>query len=218
MSKAPHVTFSGLDGCGKSTQLEHVAALLEAEGARPVRLWSRGGYTPGVEGLKRLARRLTGRALPASGASKERTEALKRPLVARAWLAVAMLDLLRIYGLQVRWWRLTGRPVLCDRYLWDTLVDFRMAFPDEPIEGRLLWRLLTRVAARPDHAFLLTVPPAEGERRSLDKGDPFPEPLELRRRRELLYKDLVARGVFDVLDGSRPIESLFRDIEKALDS
>ena len=206
--RAPLFAFSGIDGCGKSTQLDALDEALRAQGKTPVRLWSRGGYTEGMLWLKRLARRAAGGRLPEPGPSKQRDEAMGRTWVKRVWLTCAMLDLLRVYGLQVRYWQWRGHPVICDRYLWDTLVDFAMSYPDEMDESSVLWRLLVRTAPEPKRAFFLDIDPHTAEVRALAKGDPFPEPLDARIRREALYRRLVERGLFDVVDASMTVDDV----------
>ncbi len=208
-----HLTFSGIDGCGKSTQVERLIERYEAMGLKPVRVWSRVGYTWGVTRLKELARLVARGKLPEAGESKERTEALSRRWVAELWVTVAILDLYRLYGAQMRWWRFRGRPVLCDRYLWDALIDFKMAFPQVDVESKLLWRVLKQVASAPDRQFLLDIDPVTGQKRGVAKNDPWTEPMETRRRREALYRELIADGVFEVLDGGRPADEVFAAIE-----
>src|SRR5437867_8134663 len=87
------LTFSGLDGAGKSTQIELLRGRLRARGLETTVVWVRGGYTPFFTRLKSLARRAAGRRLPPSGPGERRSEALGRPWVRRAWLAAALLDL-----------------------------------------------------------------------------------------------------------------------------
>ncbi len=207
---APFVTFSGLDGCGKSTQLELLAEQLSGRGVRVARVWSRGGYTPGVLWLKRVARRVMGRRAPPPGKGRQRDATLGNPLVRAAWLDLALLDLIRLYGVELRLRALRGEAVLCDRYLWDTLVDFRVNFPGVDVTRRPLWRVLERVARRPDLAIYLALDPELSERRAIEKNDPFPEPMEARVRRRSAYEALLHR--FTVLDARRPREGLHAEI------
>ena len=109
------VAFSGLDGAGKSTQIEFLMDFLRRDGRRPICIWTRGGYTPHFQGIKTLLRRASGRIVPPSGNNTERTEAFSKGYVRRLWLILALLDLLWIFGLKVRWWRWRGRVVVCDR-------------------------------------------------------------------------------------------------------
>src|SRR5512135_1854611 len=104
------VTFSGLDGAGKSTQIDSLLADLRRQELDPVYLWTRGGYTPLFSSLKSLLRRAShGRVVPAPGPSQQRSQALAKPGLRRAWLVLALLDLMWIFGVQIRWWRKRGR-------------------------------------------------------------------------------------------------------------
>ena len=129
------IVFSGLDGAGKSTQLDLLRTRLDAEGVRHVTYWSRGGYTPGMETAKALVRRLTGqRILPPAGESPLRTKQLGKPWKRRLWLRLAIVDLWALYAVWFRVQMLRGRWVLADRYWQDTLLDFRLNFPAENVE------------------------------------------------------------------------------------
>jgi dTMP kinase len=217
------VTFSGLDGAGKSTQIERVLAELRAQGLNPVYLWTRGGYTPVFSALKTLMRRATrGRMLPQAGPSEERSRALGRPAVRRAWLTLAILDLLWVFGLQVRWWQARGRPVVCDRYLWDTWIDFCLSFPGEDVERWRLWQTLVRLTPRPDAAFLIVLPVDESVRRLQLKREPYPTPPEVLVKRLARYEQLAAGSKASgwaqwlVLDGLRPADEQAMEIRACL--
>ena len=206
-ARAVLVAFSGLDGAGKSTQIELLMEDLRQSGGRPRCLWTRGGYTPLLQSAKGLMRRAAGRSLPPPGRSEAHSQAFSRNRTRRLWLILAMLELLWIYGVQLRWWRLTGRSVVCDRYLWDTLIDFRLNFPQETVERWVLWRLLARCTPRPDAAFLLLIPVEESLRRSQLKGEPFPDPPEVLEARLKEYRLIAASGSsFHAIDGTRPRE------------
>jgi thymidylate kinase len=124
---------------------------------------------------------------------------------------------MRVYGLNVRWWRLRGRTVICDRYLWDTLIDFRLNFPAEDVERWWLWRLLVRLSPQPDASFLLMIPVKESLRRSQEKDEPFPEPEEKRRQRYAQYQQLQQEGVWSVvMDATRPVDQVWAEIQAAL--
>jgi thymidylate kinase len=204
------ITFSGLDGAGKSTQIALLMKRLHRDGREPRYVWTRGGYTPLLERLKGLLRRLPGRIVPPSGHNPQRTQAFRRGWVRRLWLALALLDLVWLYGVRVRWWRWRGRNVICDRYLWDTQMDFRLNLPQENVENKWLWRLLARVTPKPDAAFLLLVPVEESVRRSDVKGEPFRDTPEVLAQRLTLYEAWARQDErrWHVLDGRRPVDEL----------
>ncbi|HVF91890.1 MAG TPA: hypothetical protein VNH22_17625, partial [Blastocatellia bacterium] len=170
MKKGSLIVFSGLDGAGKSTQIRLLMERLESEGRKPICLWTRGGYTSGFGALKSALRRLSRGGAPEPGHTPGRERAFKSPATRRAWLALAVLDLTRVYAVHLRLWLWRGRTIVCDRYLWDTLIDFRLNFPEEPVERSFLWKALDKLTPRPDAAFLMLVPVAESVRRSDIKG------------------------------------------------
>jgi thymidylate kinase len=211
------ITMSGIDNSGKSTQIASLTRCLQERGKSPIVLWSRGGYTGGFGALKALLRRLRPGLLPPPGQTKEREAALRRGRVRRLWLALALLDLIRVYGVNIRWWRLRGRTVICDRYLWDTLIDLRLSFPTENVERWRLWHWLVRLSPQPDVSFLLMIPVEESLLRSQEKQEPFPEPEEKRRQRYAQYQQLQQEGLWSVVvDATRPAAQVWAEIQAAL--
>ena len=206
------VVLSGIDGGGKSTQIELLKDYYQRQGLSPVCLWTRGGYTPIFNALKETARRLSGGRLPASGPSRQRDELLQRHWIQSFWLTIAILDLMHVYGIKVRWWLLRRRPVLCDRYLWDTLIDFKLMFPDIRVEEWLLWKILVWLTPRPDAAFFLTIPLEEAERRCWVKYEPFPDTPEMRAKRFAAYQEASQRGHWQILDATKPAADVASDI------
>ena len=47
------IVFSGLDGAGKSTQIELLKFYFKNSGVPVISFWSRGGYTAGMEFVKK---------------------------------------------------------------------------------------------------------------------------------------------------------------------
>lgn len=211
------IAFSGLDGAGKSTQIQMLMKVLREEGKKPVYLWTRGGYTTMFNALKSVMRRLSkGRALPPSGRSQERNRAFSKPWVRFLWLQIAVLDLIWLFGIQVRIWTASGKTVVCDRYLWDTLVDFRLNFAQNSVENMLLWKLLVAVTPKPDASFLMMIPVAESLRRSEQKSEPFPDSAEVLEARREQYLSLSKIAGWQVIDCMQPISSIGSQILTSL--
>jgi thymidylate kinase len=216
--KAPLIVFSGMDNAGKSTQIDMLIREFQ-EIARPaVYFWARPGYTPGLQGLKDLVRRWRPRALPPPGPGSHRASIFSRPVVRRIWLTSAILELGWFYGLRVRWWQQRGYLVICDRYLVDALVDVRVQFPQDRVEGWWCWRFLAWVAAHPDAAFMLLVPPAESVRRGAARREPFPDPEGIADLRWAEYLRLAKEGHWIVLDGRRSVQELSVEVREELGS
>jgi len=210
------IVFSGLDGAGKSTQIALLMDRLRQNSHKPHYVWTRGGYTPIFEMMKTLLRRFPGRVMPPSGSNLQRTQVFRKRRVRRLWLGLALLDLLWVYGIQLRWWQWRGRTVICDRYIWDTLIDFRLNFPQEQVEDWWLWRVVKWVAPQPQTAFLLLIPVEESMRRSDIKKEPFRDPSTVLTQRLEQYESLAREGYWHVMDGRRPIPDLAAEILEVL--
>jgi thymidylate kinase len=215
------IALSGVDCAGKTTQRAGLVGVLRSLGSEPLTFWSRAGYTPGLKALEKALRRLRGRrGSPRSGVSSRpggyprRAASLRNPLVRWLWLRAALLDLWVSYGLRLRWWRATGRVVICDRYLLDCLVDFRVNFSAERVEELLLFRLLRRTAVRPDAAFCLLIPAELSARRASAKARRHWETLEVLRARRREYGRLCGELSVRALDGTREAGDLAVQLQR----
>jgi len=207
--------FSGTDGAGKSTHIATLNERLQSNGRRTCVLWARGGYTPLMSAMKSTVLTLLGRRGDTKGFDKDssakyvkrRAKMMRRPLVARIWLASAIIDLILLYGLYVRFLSLTGTTVICDRYVGDTRIDFEYNFSDQFSTSGALWRLLGLVAPKPAIHFVLTVPVAVSQERSRLKNEPFPDDEEALAFRYCKYRALAEfKGPSLIqLDGTAPL-------------
>ena len=164
------ITFSGLDGCGKSTHVARTCAYLRRRQLRVRRLTTLAYSATGVQTVLRERRRDRARR-------RNRPPVPPHPLHVRTYpggrtfdedrrnrwvrwrrIIAYPLDCL-VLRVLISWFRWTGYDaVVCDRYVADKLVALvRM-------DG-LLARLLRRIAPHPDHAFLLDTPPDEARAR-----------------------------------------------------
>jgi thymidylate kinase len=221
MSRALLICLSGIESSGKSTQIEGLMESARRTGRRPIHLWTRPGYTRNLEAAKRLARRLAGSrgggrkvgaAERAPRSYPRRAEGFRGPFQRHVWLSLALIDLIWAYGFQIRLWRAMGRTVICDRYIWDCVVDFRVNFPEDAVESRLLFRLLRALSPTPDAAFFLLLPVAESVRRSQLRERRFREADAVLERRREAYESLALETGWPVLDGRRPAEELAEEI------
>ena len=208
------ISFSGVDGGGKSTQIELLSRRLGESGTRARTVWARGGYTPGFELIKRAMRKLMGSSLPETGKGNTRSELLATSWVTRLWLIVAILDLTLLYSVVVRFHSMVGRLVLCDRYLWDTELDFMLNFPQVDVQSMWAWKFLSFSAPVPDISFLFLVPVDTSLERSKMKGEPFPDEPEVLIERLKFYSESVRfrDQHFHHVDGNDPIDVVHEEM------
>ena len=156
------ITFSGLDGAGKTTLIEWLRGELERQ-RRPVTVLHLNDHV-GIYAYARAVRdRCLGRA-PSEGPPRmePRSPVLGRLRDALIWskllrqlLYLADLLIFLCYRGYVE--MLKRRILIMDRYFYDTLVDVTAGR-----DGRGRWpRLLARLTPRPDLPVLLEISPEE---------------------------------------------------------
>lgn len=181
--------FSGLDCSGKSTQINLLRDYCTKNNKKCFVFWSRGGYTPAFQKLKDLLRRFSQKRLPHPGFSSQREKALSNPFIRRVWLTIAILDLIYYYAFYLRLKKLLNYNIICDRYLMDTNIDFKLTYPHDDTDKWFLWKLLKIVALRPNYHFVLTISVEESQKRSKLKNEPFPDSPEVLNYRLHKYVD-----------------------------
>lgn len=212
------IVLSGVDGAGKSTQIARLADTYRELGARPLVLWSRIGYTPGMEFIKRSLRRgLRGGIMPPTGDRAGRAEAFRRPWVRWWWLRLALCDLFWRLAIVTRWYRLRGHTVICDRGWADSRMDVALHFPGERLAEGWLWQWMEWLSPKPRAAFLLLIPPEHHAARTEAKQDPFPLSSQMFHQRWIRYVELSQRGGWHVLDGTRSIDDIAQEIAFTLE-
>jgi thymidylate kinase len=197
------VTFSGVDGSGKS---RHAAALSDALtvcDVTHVNVWSR----PGCSRLYRAISRTKDGDAPATGEPGPIRPAPGGKLARLAWAGFNVLDLALVYNWSVRRRLLTGNFVVCDRFAADAQVELASRLPEGDRAARWLVSFLPRLAPRPRVAFLLDLPPDEAAARSAD-----PEDAETLGEQRRIYLGLSANNGTTVTDATREFAVLNDDL------
>lgn len=208
------ISFSGIDCSGKSTQINLLVGYLEAQGKRCEVVWSRGGYTPGVELVKKIIRR--GKKSTKEERLAQSARVNENPHQKKLLLWVSLMDLWRYYTISLRLKEI-GKVIVCDRYIWDTYIDFKMKYPEFDFENGFWWKLTLKTMVKPDPSFCLLIPAEMSMYRSTLKEEPFPEPIDVRQVRINWYvRELQNNRWQYQIDATKSVEDVFQDIKEKL--
>lgn len=198
--KGVFITFEGVEGSGKSTQLRLVADFLKGLGHDVVVTREPGG-TPLAERIRRLL--------------MENSDEIMSPL-AELFLYEASraqhVNTLILPALQ------RGAIVLCDRFA-DSSTAYQGA--GRRLDPAVVTRLnrLAAGAAWPSHTYLFDLPAAEGLRRARDRGSDdrmMQESLAFheRIREEFLSLAREEQDRITIIDAARPVERIQEELRR----
>ena len=175
------ISFSGVDCSGKSTQINLLCEELKRRNIKHQVIWSRGGYTPGIEAVKKLLRgnKEVSKEERIRYSEQTNSNSKKRKLLFTA----ALIDLWFYYSIVLRFKEAMGTLLICDRYIWDTYIDFKMKYPEYNFEKGFWWNFTLKTMLKPKPSFCFFISAEESMRRSGLKDEPFPEPIEVRQER-----------------------------------
>ena len=209
------VSFSGIDSAGKTTQIELLHQYCLDHRIRIKKVWSKARGTPGVLFLKELVRR--DQHMDTEDKAEYRAEVFANPRKKKLLLVASLLDLLWYWGIYYRLLNVFYKIVLCDRYIWDSLVEMRSDFRGIDFENMLLWKLVKAVTPKPKHSFMFIIPAEVSIARDIAKHDPTVDDIELKKEKIAHYLELRDAGKWNhVIDGLRPIEDIHEEIKTTL--
>lgn len=220
MSNRKMITFSGIDSAGKSTYIDLLKSHLDSKGMKYKVIWSRGGYTDVFEFIKKVVRLLANGKLPSSGHSTHRDSLFQKKSVSNLWYVIGVLDLIRLYSITFRLYSLFGYTLICDRYIWDTYVDFTLQFSEDKLRKSFLWRTLEHLHRVPDISFFFYVSANESLKRSIEKKEAFSESLERRELRLSIYHKLNNEGHWSnsISTESDSIEDVWENVKVVIEN
>lgn len=219
MKRNAMITFSGIDSSGKSTYIDFLKSHFDEMDIKYKVVWSRGGYTNTFEIIKKIVRLIAKKKLPKSGHSKQRDEMFQKKSVSNLWYVIGMLDLIRLYAITFRLYRLLGYTLICDRYIWDTYVDFTLQFSEEKLNKSILWKILEKTSRKPNVSFFFYISADESLRRSIIKNEAYAESLDQRKKRIDIYQNLNRKGFWSnsISTEEKPIENTWSGIKGVIE-
>jgi thymidylate kinase len=211
------VTFSGLDGAGKSSQTVLLKQALERQGIDAAIEWVPVAINPSLEHMKAAGKRLLGlmpasaRDSPAgaqepSGLDPGKRLVRRSPVARHVWSSiVTLLNVVSHWRMYLRH-RVAGNLVIFDRYSLDSAVRLDTWYGDLGSVEFQMW-LIRTLSPRPLCSFFLDVPPERALARKPEQWD-----LAMLTRQAELYRRQCRRFGARRLDGERSRDDLAAQI------
>lgn len=207
------VSFSGIDGAGKTTQIKLLTKYCRKNGIGVKRIWCRVRRTPGILLIKKLA----WRGMKTKEKKEQKNKILKNPRKVKLLYWISMAELCWYWGIYYRLMGLSQRYLILDRYLWDTYVDICCEFPGVDVERSILWKLVKAVAPKPDKSIIFVIPAETSLARDIEKNAANIDDIAVKRRRIDLYMDCMGRRCWtNVIDGTKSIEEVHGRVKEIL--
>jgi len=212
LSKAKLICFTGMDGAGKTTLAKFLVEEMKKRGLKCNYVYGR--YKPF---LARPALAF-GKVLFLRGRDIKEYEdysSAKRDAVRRYSLVTSIYQkiLLFDYSLQLLTKiiipKMLGRTVICDRYVYDTVMNDIPRVDDDFEHLKRLIEKCFRIAPEPDLIFLIDLP----EEIAYQRKDDTPSISYLEERREM-YLDIGKKYGMIILDGNKDLAELKEQVQK----
>lgn len=211
------IVLSGLDGSGKSTQAAVLARELADRGIRSRAVWNRWEPTVSAPFIRLAKKHLARRENTAQGDYRSFTDAKRRRMQSRWKREIWQIMVWGEYAFQVHWRTLRrriGGIVICDRYVYDTLIDIAINFSVAPGDlPALTGHPLLSLFPKPALVIFIDIDPETGASR---KSDGTPAAYLADRR--AYYRELARIMNAPLVDGGASAEAVAKTIWQLTDA
>ncbi len=145
------ITFSGLDGSGKTRHCEALEKAFKTCEIRTKVVWSRSGSLPMAQALLKIRNLLHVKKHQADNntSNPSSQNPPKKGLVLALWRILNTCDLIFFYVGNITLPRLFGRVIIADRYVYDSIIDLEHMGKSIDFQ-RLSHRVLKGLAPKPE--------------------------------------------------------------------
>ena len=204
------VAFSGVDGSGKSTQVDLLEESFQKVSVGVLRIRSRWRPVLSLPLLMIMRRLGYARVHRAGGVYIVETRLPSRGGLTSLWCILTQVENIVKTGVKLVFPLLLGRTVICDRYALDMLVDGMAGLHDAPGHTRLGFQLL-HLLPKPNFAFFMDIDPEVAFKRKPDLPS-----LEDYVERLRLYRDLSSSWGVTIVNARVSADTIHRKVWKTI--
>jgi dTMP kinase len=196
--KGSLITFTGIDGSGKSTLTKMLVQRLKKEGIEAEYLW----WFSAENSIFRRTIRFISTSRKTGHSESKKGKLPKSSPVKKLYQFLVLMDYQRQTVFRVWLPLISGKNVICDRYIYDIVTSFAMEFHYSEHDAKKLMTLLLKFSPKPDCAFFVDVPVEVAIQRKSD----IPS-IEHHKELRKIYLNLIKNDM-TVLDGTANLEEL----------
>lgn len=196
------ITFSGVDGSGKSTQLQMLKEKLERENWNVVYF-----HTVQFSLANKIAHFFKGQKISEPGKEKAITKASFLSLIIRQKFLI--IDILRFHFFLRKLKKENCDYLLSDRYFYDSVINIEYLASGRPL---LFLSFISALIPRPHKAFYFDALPEN----IMSRVNPPEQGIEYLKTKQKLFKQKIASWDMYIIDGNEDKETIFRNISEKL--
>lgn len=186
------ITFSGIDGSGKTSYASALVKAFENCGLKTEYIWGRVGSTRSSQLASKVYKKVFKKYEYAPKFKNSdgrytdftrREKIFKKKWVSTLWHILNIFDFCVFYNLKVRKAILSGKVVICDRYILDIIADMYVHSSNK--KPNLILKIFSALLPKPGTGIMLKVRPEVAYERAKEK-----EHIEYLHRQSNLYKQV----------------------------
>ena len=157
------ISLSGIDGSGKSSAAQVLLKVFATSDVLAYPCWIRFGSVDWFRKASPISKN-NQNEVSFSGSTthlERRQNKLKNPFLRMGWLVLNLAYMTLFYNLKVRLSTWFGYVVICDRYIYDALVEIEASLPNSSSLIRLSEWLLMHFCPKPQLSWLFDLTPGE---------------------------------------------------------